>query len=182
MNFSLSNRTAIFSIILISLLIFSFLLWLLYLNEPVIGVSSPNVTFLPPVNALLNTLCALSLAIGFGAIRLKKIKLHRNMMLSALCFSGVFLGCYIFYHAFQGDTPFQGQGWIRPLYYFILISHVVLSAVMLPLILITLFFALTGKFKMHPKVARFTLPIWLYVSVTGGLVYFMLYQLKFPLE
>ena len=101
-------------------------------------------------------------------------------MLSALGLSAAFLVSYLIYHTFHGDTPFLGEGWIRPVYFFILISHVGLSAVMLPLILITLYFALTGKLNLHPKVARYTLPLWLYVSVTGVLVYLLLHQFYSP--
>ena len=174
-----SDRTAISSMVLISAFIFLFLFWLLYLHEPVSGENSLNVGFIPSLNAFFNTICAVCLAIGFWAIRCQKKELHRRMMLSALVFSSVFLVCYLVYHTFHGDTPFHGEGWIRPIYFFILISHVVFSAVMLPLIMITLYFALTGKLTLHPKVARFTLPIWFYVSVTGVLVYIMLHQLQF---
>ena len=136
-----------------------------------------KLSFLSPLNAVLNTLSTGCLTLGYWAIRNQKRELHKKLMLSALGFSAVFLVSYLIYHAYQGDTNFQGDGWIRSLYFFILISHVVLSAVMLPLILITLYFALSGKLALHPKVARFALPIWLYVSVTGVLVYLMLYHL-----
>jgi putative membrane protein len=99
------------------------------------------------------------------------------MMLSALTFSFLFLISYLTYHAFHGDTSFEGEGWLRTLYFFILISHILLSAVVLPLVLTTVYFAATGNFNQHPKIARVTLPLWLYVSVTGVLVYLMLYHL-----
>ena len=102
---------------------------------------------------------------------------HKKMMLSALFFSFLFLVSYLTYHAFHGDTLFQGEGWVRPLYFFILISHIILSVVVLPLVLTTVFFAATGNFTMHPKIARITLPLWMYISVTGVLVYLMLYHL-----
>ena len=158
---AISNRTAVGTMILVSAVIFVFLLWLLYLREPVSTESGLNVGFLPPLNAFLNALSALCLAAGFVAIRNKNRKLHQKLMLSALGLSAAFLVSYLIYHTFHGDTPFLGEGWIRPVYFFILISHVVLSAVMLPLILITLYFALTGKLNLHPKVARYTLPLWL---------------------
>ena len=101
-------------------------------------------------------------------------------MLSALGFSAAFLVSYLIYHTFHGDTRFLGEGWIRPIYFFILISHVMLSAVMLPLILTSLYFAFSGRFNLHPKVARITLPIWLYVSITGVVVYLMLHQFPEP--
>jgi len=177
---AISNRTAVGTMILVSAVIFVFLLWLLYLREPVSTESGLNVGFLPPLNAFLNALSALCLAAGFVAIRNKNRKLHQKLMLSALGLSAAFLVSYLIYHTFHGDTPFLGEGWIRPVYFFILISHVVLSAVMLPLILITLYFALTGKLNLHPKVARYTLPLWLYVSVTGVLVYLLLHQFYSP--
>ena len=148
---AISNRTAVGTMILVSAVIFVFLLWLLYLREPVSTESGLNVGFLPPLNAFLNALSALCLAAGYIAIRNKNRKLHQKLMLSALGLSAAFLVSYLIYHTFHGDTPFLGEGWIRPVYFFILISHVVLSAVMLPLILITLYFALTGKLNLHPK-------------------------------
>ena len=177
MNPSLSNRLIISTMIMISALILLFILWLIYLREPVEEDSSLKLSFLSPLNAVLNTLSAGCLTLGYWAIRNQKRELHKKLMLSAFGFSAVFLVSYLIYHAYQGDTYFQGEGWIRSLYFFILISHVVFSAVMLPLILITLYFALSGKLTLHPKVARFALPIWVYVSVTGVLVYLMLYHL-----
>ncbi len=95
-------------------------------------------------------------------------------MLSALGFTTIFLASYITYHHFMGSTKFGGQGWIRPLYFFILVSHVLLSAAVLPLAMVVLFFALTGRFDRHKKIARRTFPLWLYVSISGVAVYFML--------
>ena len=100
--------------VLISALVLVFLFWLLYLHEPVTWENSLNVSFLPALYALLNTLCGGCLAIGYWAIRYQKKELHRSMMLSALGFSAVFFVCYLVYHTFQGDTPFQGKGWNRP--------------------------------------------------------------------
>ena len=180
MSQAISNRTAVGTIILVSTVIFIFLLWLLYLREPLRSETSLDVGFLPPLNAFLNALSALCLIAGYFAIRKKNRELHMKLMLSALGFSAAFLVSYLIYHTFHGDTRFLGEGWIRPVYFFILISHVVLSAVMLPLILTSLYFALSGILNLHPKVARVTLPIWLYVSITGVVVYLMLHQFPEP--
>ena len=98
------------------------------------------------------------------------------MMLTALTFSAIFLVSYLIYHTFHGDTPYKEEGWVRYLYFFILISHVLLSVIVLPLILTTVFFAATRNFSSHSKIAIITFPVWLYVSITGVLVYLMLYR------
>ncbi len=171
-----STRFALSSIIVVSAGILFFLFWLIYFREPTTVENSLDLTFLPPVNALLNSLSATCLVLGFLAIRKGNRKRHLKFMLSALTFSFLFLISYLTYHFFHGDTSFQGEGWMRPLYFFILISHILLSAVVLPLVMTTVYFAATGNFNRHPKIARITLPLWLYVSVTGVLVYLMLYH------
>ena len=98
-------------------------------------------------------------------------------MLSAAAVSAVFLASYLYYHFHAGTTPFQGQGWLRTLYFTILISHTILAAIVLPLVIATFTFALRGRLDRHRKLARWTLPIWLYVSITGVVIYLMLYQL-----
>ena len=177
MKNSLSDKTIINIILLISASILIFLIWLIYFQSPSKPNNFINVKYLPVLNAVLNSFSAVSLLVGYWAIKRRKRIFHRNMMLLALIFSAFFLISYLIYHSFHGNTPFLGTGWIRPFYFFILISHVILSGLMLPLILISLYFALIKKFEIHPKVARIALPIWLYVSVTGVLVYIMLYQL-----
>ena len=151
--------------------------WLIYIREPVKGEHSLDISFLPAVNAVLNSLSAVCLFLGYLAIKKDKREFHIKMMLSALLFSSLFFISYLTYHAFHGDTLYQGEGWIRSLYFFILISHILLSVVVLPMILTTVFFAANGDFTRHPKIARITLPLWLYVSVTGVIVYLMLYHL-----
>ena len=140
MNPSLSNRWVISTMIMISALILLFILWLNYLRDPVQEESSLKLSFLSHLNAVLNTLSAVCLTFGYWAIRNQKRELHKKLMFSAVGFSAVLLVSYLIYHAYHGDTFFQGEGWIRSLYFFILISHVTLSAVMLPLILLTLYF------------------------------------------
>jgi putative membrane protein len=132
------------------------------------------VPWLPAVNAMLNATSAVFLVLAYWAIRRRDIVTHSRRMLAALGASALFLVSYIVYHSVHGDTPFAGHGLIRPVYFFILISHVILSAVALPLVFMSLFFSLSGRFPGHKKVARYTLPVWLYVSVTGVLVFALL--------
>ncbi|MGH9339202.1 MAG: DUF420 domain-containing protein [Acidobacteriota bacterium] len=136
-----------------------------------------TVSDLPAVNALLNSTSALLLVVGYFFIRRRKIEFHRASMFAALVTSTLFLTSYLIYHYHIGSRPFTGQGWIRPVYFTILISHTFLAVGVLPLVLITVFRALKGSFSRHARLARWTLPIWLYVSVTGVIVYVMLYKL-----
>ena len=170
---SSSNRTVLLWSILISALVIGFLLWLIYFKETPRGpLASQSV--LPAINATLNALSACALVAGFVSIRRGRVNVHRRFMFAALFFSALFLISYIAYHSTHGDTPFRGTGIVRPVYFFILISHILLTVVALPFILTTLFLALTGRFAAHRRVARFTFPAWVYVSVTGVLIFFML--------
>jgi protein SCO1/2/putative membrane protein len=138
---------------------------------------------LPAVNASLNGLSALLLAIGFVAIRRRWITLHKTCMLGALVVSAVFLTCYLYYHfgVKKGEpTPFTGEGWIRPVYFAVLLSHTLLAVVVAPLALFTAYQGLRDHLARHVKVARWTLPLWIYVSLTGVIVYWMLYHLCPP--
>ncbi len=136
-----------------------------------------TISDLPTVNATLNTISAVLLSIGFLMIRRRNIVAHRNCMIAAFVVSGLFLTSYLIYHYYSGSTPFEGNGWIRSVYFAVLIPHIILAALILPLALITLYFALRKRFTKHRRIARWTLPIWLYVSVTGIIVYWMLYHL-----
>lgn len=139
---------------------------------------------LPALNAVLNGSCALVLLLGYVAIRRRQVILHRNCMLLALAISGVFLTSYLYYHLVVRHghpTPFTGVGPARPLYFGILWSHMVLAALVAPLALFTAYQGLSGQLMRHMTVARWTLPLWFYVSVTGVVVYWMLYQLYPPL-
>jgi uncharacterized membrane protein YozB (DUF420 family) len=135
--------------------------------------------YLPHVNAFLNSASALLLMAGFARIRHKDRIGHRRFMLSALVCSALFLVSYLVYHAHAGSIRFHGRGSVRTLYFGILISHTVLAAVVLPMVLITLRHALKQTFDRHRRIARLTLPVWFYVSVTGVLVYLMLYRMRF---
>ena len=136
-----------------------------------------TISDLPTLNATLNTISTILLTIGFLMIRRRKIVAHRNCMIAAFVVSGLFLTSYLIYHYHAGSTPFEGSGWIRFVYFAVLIPHIILAASILPLALITLYFALRKRFTKHQRIARWTLPIWLYVSITGIIVYWMLYHL-----
>lgn len=136
-----------------------------------------QVSDLPLVNATLNGIAAVLLTIGYAQIRARRRTVHRAFMIAAFVASALFLVSYTVYHAHVGSRPFTGDGPVRAVYFTILISHVVLAAAVLPLALVTLYRALRGTFDAHARIARWTLPIWLYVSVTGVVVYLMLYRL-----
>lgn len=135
-----------------------------------------NAHDLPAVNASLNAISGVLLAIGYVLIRARRIEEHRKVMLAAFATSVLFLVSYLIYHAQVGSVPFTRQGFVRPLYFTILITHVTLAAAVLPLAIVTLSRALSVRYDKHRRIARWTLPIWLYVSVTGVLVYVLLYQ------
>ena len=132
---------------------------------------------LPLLNACLNATSAALLSAGWVFIRRKRVTAHKTCMVSALVVSTLFLVSYVTYHSIAGSRPFVGAEWIRLIYYPMLLSHIVLAAAIVPLALTTLYRALQGNFARHVRIARWTLPIWLYVSVTGVLVYWMLYRL-----
>ena len=135
-----------------------------------------SVHDLPAVNASLNAVSGILLVCGYTLMRMKRIELHRKVMIAAFATSSLFLICYVIYHAQVGSVPFTRHGLVRPLYFGILITHVTLAAAVLPLAVITLSRGLKARFDRHKAIARWTLPIWLYVSVTGVLVYVLLYQ------
>jgi uncharacterized membrane protein YozB (DUF420 family) len=133
---------------------------------------------LPGVNATLNATTAALLTIGYRLIRRGHRRAHRAVMLTAFALSVLFLASYLYYHAHAGTTRFAGRGWIRPVYFAILLSHTVLAAAIVPLVLVTLARGLRADFPNHARLARWTLPAWLYVSVTGVVIYGMLYRLS----
>lgn len=131
----------------------------------------------PVLDAGLNGTSAVLLLIGRGLIKRGRMAAHRAVMITALVSSSLFLSSYLYYHWHVGSVHFQGQGWTRPVYFSILISHTILAAVIVPLIIITLTRALRERFDRHRVIARWTYPLWLYVSVTGVVIYVMLYKL-----
>lgn len=169
----ISLPKAIGVILLISGLAFAFLIWLIYYKGGS-DYSSNLITSLPALNALLNSTSAVLLIFGYRAIRQGKYMTHMRFNLTAFLTSTLFLISYVIYHNFHGSTPFPGQGIIRPIYFFILISHIILSALVMPLILTSFYLAFSDKIRLHRKVSKFTLPVWLYVSVTGVLIFVIL--------
>jgi uncharacterized membrane protein YozB (DUF420 family) len=137
-----------------------------------------SVSFLPTFNAILNATSGILIVIGFLFIRRKRIAAHRACMIAAVICSSLFLISYLVYHVGfgAGVTRFTGTGWVRPAYYTILISHTILAVTIVPFIIVTLRRALRGEFVRHRRIARWTFPMWLYVSVTGVIVYLMLYH------
>jgi uncharacterized membrane protein YozB (DUF420 family) len=131
---------------------------------------------LPAVNATLNALSGVLLLVGYTRIRARRIEQHRKFMIAAFVASSMFLVCYVIYHAQVGSVRFTRHGFVRPLYFTILISHVTLAALVLPMAIVTLSRGLNGRYARHRAIARWTYPIWMYVSVTGVLVYVLLYQ------
>jgi putative membrane protein len=137
-----------------------------------------TVADLPALNATLNGLSAILLGTGFAFIRSGQVVRHRACMIGAFVFSVAFLVSYVVYHAQHGSTPFPGRGWTRPAYFTLLVSHVLLAMTVVPLALVTLYRAVKGDFTRHRRIARVTFPIWMYVSVTGVLIYVVLYHLN----
>ena len=135
-----------------------------------------SVTILPTVNAVLNASAAVAMLAGFLAIRRRQIAVHRACMLTAVGLSALFLVSYLVYHAQAGSRPYAGGGWMRTVYLSILLTHTVLAIAIVPLVSTTLYRALRVQFVRHARLARVTFPIWLYVSVTGVVVYWMLYR------
>jgi putative membrane protein len=157
----------------VSAVLMSFLFWLIYAREGA-GATSGVVAWLPWANAGFNTASALCLALGWRAIRAGRRELHQRAMLSAVGFSAAFLVSYMVYHYAHGDTPFPGQGLARGVYLGVLASHVLTTIVALPMILLVLYYAASGRFQDHRRIARRTFPLWMYVSVTGVLIFAML--------
>ena len=166
-------RNALGVILGVSVVAILFLVWLIYFKAPATAEVAWGSN-LSAVNAALNSVSTVFLLLGFREIKARNFAKHMRFMISAFVTSALFLVSYIVYHHFVGDTPFTGQGFIRPVYFFILITHIVLSIFVVPLVLSSFLFAFSGKFNTHRKLSKWTFPIWLYVSVTGVLVFFML--------
>lgn len=140
----------------------------------------PDLSLFPALNATLNGASAILITTGRALIRSnrrEKVRLHRACMIVAVATSSLFLISYLYYHAHVGSMRFPGHGWVRPVYFALLISHTLLAATVVPLVLLSLTAALRGRFERHRRIARWTYPIWLYVSVTGVVVYIMLYRI-----
>lgn len=144
---------------------------------PKLYFATMHISDLATLNAFLNGTSALLLYIGHGYIKKNKRQLHKRYMIAAFCVSSVFLASYLIYHYFVGSVPYQGVGIMRPIYFTILISHVTLAVLILPFIIITLRRGLAANYPLHKKMAKYTYPVWLYVSISGVVVYVMLYRL-----
>ena len=164
---------AIAAIFAISAAASLFLFWLIYVH-PASERPASGSRFCLPLNAVMNGLSATALLIGFTFIRARRIAAHRASMITAFAFSTLFLVGYILHHALHGDVHYPAHAAYRSVYIPLLISHIVLATVTLPLVLVTFFFSLTGRFPQHRRIARWTFPLWLYVSVTGVVTYVML--------
>jgi putative membrane protein len=165
-----STGATIAAIIVGSALASALICWLVYFHAPT-DVAGTHLLFLPATNALLNALSTIALLTGFVYIRCRHIPKHRAAMLTAFFFSSIFLVSYLVNFTLHGETKFPRGNPLWPLYWKLLASHIVLSVIALPIILITFFLSLSGRFSAHKRLARWTFPIWLYVSVTGVIVY-----------
>ncbi|MCC5925121.1 MAG: DUF420 domain-containing protein [Bacteroidetes bacterium] len=170
---NISMYKAVIAIVLLSAVAVVFLFWLLYFKD------TPEHTFewvsrLPALNATLNGTATILLVLGFLEIRKRNFDRHMQFMIGSFLMSTLFLVSYVLYHNFVGHTPFPGTGLIRPVYFFILITHIILSVVVVPLILGSFYLAFAGKFDKHRKLSKLTFPVWMYVSVTGVVIYFIL--------
>ncbi len=163
---------AIAAILVISAAATLFLFWLIYVHPA--AASSTQYAFLPALNAIFNGLSATALLVGYTFIRAHRIRQHRAAMITAFIFSTLFLVSYILHHALHGDVRYPAHAAFRTFYLWLLSSHIILAIVALPLVLVTFFFSLSGRIPQHRKVARWTFPLWLYVSVTGVITYVML--------
>lgn len=163
---------AIAAILVISVAASAFLFWLIYIHPP--AAASDQWAFLPAMNAVFNGLAATALLIGFSFIRAHRIHAHRRAMMTAFVFSTLFLVGYIAHHALHGDVRYPLHAAFRTPYLWLLASHIILAVVALPMVLVTFFFSLSGRIPQHRKIARWTFPIWLYVSVTGVITFVML--------
>lgn len=164
---------AIAAILAISAAATLFLFWLIYIH-PAADAASTRFAFLPGLNAVLNGLSATAILIGYTFIRARRIAAHRASMMTAFAFSTLFLIGYIAHHALHGDVRYPLHAAFRTFYLWLLASHIILATVALPLVLATFFFSLSGRIPQHRKIARWTFPVWLYVSVTGVITYVML--------
>ena len=170
---STNSRPTIAAILAVSAAATLFLFWLIYLH-PAADAGNTRYAFLPALNAIFNGLAATLLLIGYSFIRARRLSAHRPAMITAFVFSTLFLVSYIVHHALHGDVRYPAHAALRTLYLTLLTSHVVLAVVALPMVLVTFFFSLTGRLPNHRRIARWTFPLWLYVSVTGVITYAML--------
>jgi putative membrane protein len=154
--------------------VMTFLVWLIYFNRGTHSATA-NSSTLPAINAVLNGSSAILIAAALAAVKRRRYRIHAGLMIAALGTSACFLCSYIYYHLHHGDTRFLGTGWIRPVYFTVLVSHIALSMIAFPMIVTSMFLAVTRRFPTHRRVSRYTWAAWMYVSVTGVAVYFLLH-------
>lgn len=169
----LNEKTWFWVIGIISIAVVGVVAFLIHQSQN-ISAADTSIYILPKLNAVINSITFILLLTGYYFIRQKKILIHRTIMLSAFVFSSIFLVLYIIYHYSAPETKFGGEGPVRIIYFFLLISHILLAISIIPLAFITLFRGLNLDFRKHKKIARITLPIWLYVSLTGVIVYLLI--------
>lgn len=169
-----TDKIAIPVIVSLSVVVPVLVVILMYLPDRYNIFGAQTGTF-PFFHAVLNACTALLLMVGYFFMRIQEYKLHRNTMIAAFCLSVVFLGSYVISKISNEPVPFGGEGAIRYLYFFILITHIILSAIIVPLVLFTMYRGLTGEYDRHARIARYTFPIWLYVAITGVLVYIFMW-------
>lgn len=171
---SMSEKSLSLIIYAVSIVICLAVAFLIYFPQALSLGSGLDVSYLPRFHAFLNGSCTLLLIGGYMAVRQKKYNLHKTLMVTCFLLSSIFLVSYVVYHSQAPATKFGGEGMIRPIYYVILLTHIVLAAVILPLALFTISRSWRGEFAKHKKIARITLPVWIYVTTTGVIVYFMI--------
>jgi putative membrane protein len=161
---------------LVTLAVMSFLVWVVYFHEG--SGSAARAASLPRINAILNGTSAVLISVGLWAIKQRKRTLHMRLMIAAFASSSLFLVNYVYYHFSHGDTHFLGQGVVRPIYFAVLISHVLLSVVTFPMILTSLYLGLSNRLETHRRLSKWTWAGWMYVAITGVVVYFMLHVIR----
>jgi putative membrane protein len=171
---TLNEKSLSLIVYAVSIVICLAVAFLIYFPQALAVGGGMNVSYLPRFHAFLNGSVAVCLAVGYVLVRQKRYKAHKTLMVTAFILSSVFLVSYVIYHSQAPATTFGGEGWIRPVYYTILLTHIVLAAGILPLALFTIVRSWRGEFAKHKAIARWTLPLWLYVAITGVLVYFMI--------
>jgi putative membrane protein len=169
-----SEKTLALIVYALSIVVVSLVAFLIFFPQVLAIESGINVSYLPKFHAFINGTCAVLLVVAYFAIRSKNIALHKTLMMSTFVLSSIFLISYVIYHSQAPATKFGGEGAIRYFYFFVLISHIILAAIILPLALFTIARSWRGEFDKHKKIARWTLPLWLYVAVTGVLVYVLI--------
>jgi putative membrane protein len=172
---AVSDRTFALAAAILTVVVMSFLVWLVYFNTGQPEHTAAGSSVLPKVSATLNGVSAVAISGALVAAKKRRFRWHAGFMIFAVLTSAAFLANYVYYHLHHGDTPFTGTGWIRPVYFTLLISHILLSMIVFPLILTSVFLAASRRFATHRRVSRYTWAIWMYVSLSGVGIYALLH-------